>query len=73
MMNHLLTCKCGEVVVKSANGTTKIRNKMLVIKGNRSFAVCKGCGAEILVPIKLEPCDFNNDIKQPRLFIENRK
>jgi len=72
-MDHLLTCKCGEVVVKSANGTTKIRNKMMVFKGGQSYAVCKGCGAEIPVPVKLEDAEISGIGRQPRLFLRDRE
>jgi len=72
-MEHIITCKCGEVVVKSANGTTKIRNKMMVFKDGRCYAVCKGCGAEILVPVKLEPAEINDNNRRPKLFLQDRK
>lgn len=72
-MDHLLTCKCGEVVVKAINGTTKIRNKLMVFKGGRSYAVCKGCGAEVAVPVKLEDREITKGDRKPRLFLENRK
>lgn len=72
-MDHLLTCKCGEVVVKSANGTTKIRNKMMVFKGGQSYAVCKGCGTEIAVPVTLEATEISENGRQPRLFLRDRK
>jgi ribosomal protein S27E len=72
-MEHLITCKCGEVVVKSANGTTKIRNKMMVFKDGRSYAVCKGCGAEIQVPVRLEPAEISDNNRRPKLFLQDRK
>ena len=72
-MNHILTCKCGEVVVKSVNGTTKIRNKMMVFKDGRSYAVCKGCGAEIVVPVTLEDRDIKEKCRHPRLYLQDRK
>lgn len=72
-MDHLLTCKCGEVVIKSINGTTKIRNKMIVFKDGRSYAVCKGCGVEIPVPVRLEDIAVEDPGRRPRLYLQNRK
>jgi ribosomal protein S27E len=72
-MEHLLTCKCGEVVVKSVNGTTKIRNKMMVFKEGRSYAVCKGCGSEVPVPVTLEVTEIRENDRRPRLFLQDRK
>ena len=51
-----LACsKCHEMVVKSVDGEIKMRTKILLIseeKGAR--AVCKGCGEEIPIPIKMD-------------------
>jgi len=71
-VEHLLACSCGEVLVKSINGTTKVRGKVLLFRGGKGYVVCKGCGAEKLVPIVL-----NNDglpsSKVPRLFVSGGK
>jgi len=43
------------MIVKSVNGEIKMRTKILLIseeKGAR--AVCKGCGEEIPIPVKLD-------------------
>ena len=74
-MRHL-ECSCGEVLVKSINGVTKIRNKVLVLKGNQTYAVCKGCGAEHPVPLKLvEDGSFSDsqpESRRPRLYLRER-
>lgn len=53
-MNHVLTCSCGEVIVKCFANDTKIRNKILVVKGGVIFAVCKRCNAEVRVPLTVD-------------------
>jgi len=54
------------VVVKSVNGTTKIRNKVLVFRDGRGYAICKGCGAEVPVPLAMtDPAPE----ERPRLFV----
>lgn len=53
-MNHLLCCTCGEVIVKSMSSETKVRSKVLVIRDGSAFAVCKGCDAEVRVPLNLD-------------------
>jgi RNase P subunit RPR2 len=68
-MDHLLACKCGEVLVKSLNGTTKLRGKVLIFKGDRGFMVCKGCGAEHPVPVHLSQADIQALSRKPRLFV----
>jgi RNase P subunit RPR2 len=51
-----LACSnCHEMVIKSVNGEIKMRTKILLLseeKGAR--AVCKGCGEEIPIPVKLD-------------------
>jgi len=49
--NALCCTKCGEVVIKSMGTSTKIRAKVLVVRDNQTFAVCKGCDSEIPVPL----------------------
>lgn len=64
-----ITCSCLEVVVKAHNSESKIRSKILLVKGTDVFAVCKGCGKEILVPLRAAP-----ELMNPPLFIkENDK
>lgn len=47
-----LTCACSEVVMKSHGETEKVRAKVVLIKGNQVFAVCKRCNAEVLLPLR---------------------
>ena len=54
------------MVVKSVNGTTKIRNKVLVFRGGKGFAICKGCGVEVPVPLTMTTVDHE---ERPRLFV----
>lgn len=72
-MQHLLTCRCGEVVIKSANGAVKIRNKMMVFRQGTAHAVCKGCGAEIAVPVELKKALLEVQRGNPKLFLQDRK
>lgn len=53
-MNHVVYCTCGEVIVKSLLDDTKIRAKVLIMRGNAAFAVCKGCDQEVQVPLQLD-------------------
>lgn len=47
-----VVCVCSEVVMKSTDGVEKVRAKILIIKGNSVFAVCKSCGQEVQVPLQ---------------------
>jgi hypothetical protein len=62
-----LACsKCHEMVIKSIDGEIKMRTKILLIseeKGAR--AVCKGCGDEIPIPVKLD-VDMVKSLAQER-------
>jgi ribosomal protein S27E len=69
MMDHLLTCKCGEVLVKSLDGTTKLRGKIVIFKGDQAYAVCKGCGSEHVVPVRLDRPAVQSLTRSPRLFV----
>lgn len=62
-----LKCKCNEIVLKSLEGEdSKIRSKVMVIKGGEVFAICKGCSSEVRVPLKLD-----EELINPPLFIKN--
>jgi ribosomal protein S27E len=52
--NALCCTKCGEIVIKSVGGDTKIRSKVLVFKENQTLAICKGCNVEIPVPVSID-------------------
>lgn len=51
-----LACsKCNEMIIKSVNGELKMRTKILLISEDKGArAVCKGCGEEIPIPVKLD-------------------
>lgn len=71
-MQRLLTCRCGEVVVKSINGKTKIHNKVIVFSGDKAYAVCKSCGTEIEVPMHLDQEKLDDENRRPRLFLRGK-
>lgn len=60
-----IRCQCSEIVLKSADGGSKIRSKILVIKGDSIFAICKGCSKEVRVPLRIDAEEIN-----PPLFIK---
>lgn len=67
-MRHEVTCKCGEVLLKSQNSTLKIRGKVFMIKEDgQAYTVCKSCGSEVQMPLELKKA------VQPSLFIRNTK
>jgi RNase P subunit RPR2 len=51
-----LACSnCHEMVIKSVNGEIKVRTKILLLSEDKEArAVCKGCGEEIPIPVKLD-------------------
>lgn len=53
-MNQALLCKCDTVLLKSVDGETKLRCKVLIFKGDKAYAVCKGCDTEVQVPLKVD-------------------
>lgn len=62
-----LRCPCNELILKSLEGEDmKIRSKVLIIKGDAVFAVCKGCSSEVRVPLKLD-----EELVNPPLFVKN--
>lgn len=70
---YVLNCpRCSELILKGTESDIKIRSRVLLLKGiNEAYAVCKGCGDEVSVPLQLElsvvkslPLSTN-----PRLFI----
>ena len=73
MIDHLLSCRCGEVIVKSMNGTTKVRSKILIFRDGAAYAVCKGCGEERQVPVELSSDSIIQKGGRPQLFISKDK
>ncbi len=67
-MLHVLVCRCGEVLIKSVGADTKVRSKIIVFRDGQGYAVCKGCGVELPVPIKLDKMDLYKS-QNPRLFL----
>lgn len=68
-----IVCKCGVLIMKSyGNGKTKIRSKILVFDDslNKSFAVCRSCGEEHEVPVKIGPQPIARSISH---FIFDKK
>ncbi len=48
----VLSCACSEVVIKSREADEVIRAKVLIIKGNSVFAICKNCNSEVELPLQ---------------------
>lgn len=71
MDNALCCANCGDVVVKSVDGSLKVRSKVLICKGSQSFAVCKGCNHEIPVPLKFDESMMKSiaSTKKLRLYV----
>ena len=57
-----IACPCSEVIMKSENNTSKIRSKILILKDNGAYAICKSCGYEVKVPLKLDIPDAGPDL-----------
>ncbi len=53
-MNHLISCTCGEVIVKSLDADTKVRAKIVVFRNMDAYAVCKSCNSEVKIPLRLD-------------------
>lgn len=75
-MNSEICCpKCAEVVVKSLSGSeVKIRSKVTVFKDGECFAVCKGCGFELSIPVKLDQEALAKSltaVQRPRLYLRS--
>lgn len=66
-MSKDFVCKCGEVLVKSlyAEGSYKLRGKVLLNKGDKLFSVCRQCSGEVELPIK---CVV--DIPKTKIFVK---
>lgn len=76
-MNHLISCQCGEVIVKSLDSDTKIRAKIVVFRDTEAYAVCKSCNTEIKIPLRLDmdmlKSMANKEPRSMRLYIRNVK
>lgn len=72
-MNNFLACaNCHEVVVKSLRDEVKVRAKVIVVRDDSTYAICKGCGEEIKVPLKYD-AELAKALPQevgPRLYLK---
>lgn len=72
-MSSFLACgNCHEVVVKGLGNEVKVRAKVILIRGGKTFAVCKGCGDELQVPLKYDQ-DMAKSLPMttgPRLYLK---
>ena len=71
-----LTCSCGEFIVKSVDGKTKVRSRILVFEEGTAFAKCRGCGDMHEVPIQMHYVDENKHTNiskshKKRIYIRN--
>lgn len=70
-----LACsKCGEMVIKSVGGELKLRTKILLVSDEKGArAVCKGCSAELPIPMKLDLDMVKSMAKQqtPPLYLRS--
>jgi hypothetical protein len=71
--SEVIACRCGEIVVKSLNGTTKVRSKILLFREGKAIAICKGCGAEMSVPLLIDEESTLLKSRPTRLFIRDNK
>lgn len=75
-MYSSLCCPCGEVVLRDNGHETKIRSKVLVVKGQNTYAVCKSCNTDVLVPLVLDQghalMKSLHSGGNPRLFIAEK-
>jgi RNase P subunit RPR2 len=74
-VNYLVCCpSCNDVIVKDDGAETKIRSRVLLLKGGNAFAVCKGCGKEVQVPVSLDQALVKSlRSTPPKLYISGKK
>jgi len=72
-VNCVLTCPCGEILIKSINGTTKVRGKILKFEDGKAVTVCKGCNQEREVPVMLDTESLLMKAEPTRLFVSDTK
>lgn len=54
--------------MKSQDGVEKVRAKVLIIKANKTYAVCKKCNMEVLLP--LIKSESPATVPGPRLYLD---
>lgn len=62
------------MIIKSVGSEIKVRSKVLLVKGDTSYAVCRGCGTEIPVPLVIDmglakSMAQDTSSEEPRLFL----
>ncbi len=74
-MNALCCTSCGDVIIKSTDNDVKVRSKVLIFKSEGTFAICKGCGEEIPVPLIIDQSMMKGiaTSKKLRLFVKSEK
>lgn len=69
-MDALCCAKCGEIVLKSmADDSAKLRAKVIVFRDDSAFAICKGCGTELQIPVAIDTKQMAQISKSLRLYI----
>jgi RNase P subunit RPR2 len=58
---------CPELVIKSQHDQSKIRAKIIVVRDDIVYGVCKGCNSEIRLPLGIDVVKYPN----PPLFVGN--
>lgn len=70
-----VVCSCGEFIVKSLEGKTKVRSKILLFEGGKTLAKCRRCGGMHEVPIQMHYVEDNVDniikSKKRRVYVRN--
>jgi len=72
-MSSFLACtNCHEVVVKSMNNEIKVRAKVILVRDDHTFAICKGCNAELEIPFSFDPelAKSLANTSGPRLYLK---
>ncbi|MFH0957676.1 MAG: hypothetical protein V1897_03145 [Pseudomonadota bacterium] len=68
-----LQCTCGQLILKSyADGTTKLRSKIVLFNDcGEGVAVCRSCGCEYPVPIRLQKT-IKSDLKVRHYVLDKK-
>ncbi len=69
-MERFFSCtKCSEVIIKSLGKSVKVRGKVLIFRDDKAYTVCKGCGVDVEVPLKID-LDALPISPTPQLYIK---
>lgn len=66
----LLTCACSEVIIKSTGAGGKVRSKTILLTAEGVYAVCKGCDAEVRLPLTWTKTAAPELVAGPELFLD---